>query len=145
MILTHRISNLDSSNCLTGLALSENRINIWAFRSLTADFEFWIDDECVFAEPSWNLGELAEQLTDWFRKGMQKDFQYDCMDADQKDLFTFRKAGAHFLFYSNWENEEIEKPVIRTALMEFIQRYSADVEVRIKQDLGLDVSYYLSK
>ena len=85
------------------------------------------------------------QLAHWLKMDFKTDFHYDCMDVEEKDLFTFRRHGNNFLLYSEWDKIIITELVDRNALAEFISKFTLEVNKRIKRDLGFDTSYFLSE
>jgi hypothetical protein len=115
----------------------------WAFMSIAADFQFWIGNICVLREPYWNIGELAMQLNWWLRGGMPTDFQYDCMDAEENDLFSLKKVDECFIFYSAWANENTLTMLSKADLVDFITEFSGTVKSSIKQQLNLDADAFL--
>ncbi|UOQ52521.1 DUF7878 domain-containing protein [Hymenobacter cellulosivorans] len=141
MELHHKIENL----VLGAPWLLERKNQYAAFCSIEADFEFWIDAEQVFQEPHWNIGELAVQLAEWHRSGLQGDFHYQCMDAEEQDLFTFRHEGAGFQFFSEWASNNTFNALTREALIAFIIRYRNDVIHRIESDLKYTTRLYLGQ
>jgi len=150
MILNFSLSNLanaspESWRAEKTLHKNKNNMGMWAFRSITADFEFLVDNVCVFKEDCWNIGELAVQLAHWLKTDFKTDFHYDCMDAEEKDLFTFKIQGDNFLFYSEWDEIIRTRLIDRDALVQFIPKLTLEVDKRIKWDLGLDAGYFLSE
>lgn len=149
MILGFKLANLvndypESWRTEKELHKNKNNMGFWAVRSIQADFEFLIDDVCVFKENGCNVGELAVQLAWWFKSDFKTAFHYDFMDAQEPDLFTFRIQGNNFLFYSEWDEVIITELVEREALAQFIPKLAHEVNNRIKLDLGLDASYFLN-
>jgi len=125
--------------------LHKNKMGYWAFRSIDAEFEFSVDNVSVFKEAFWNIGELAMQLVQWLKMGCKTDFHYNCLDAEEKDLFTFKIQGNNFLFYSEWDEIIRTEVVDHDALIQFIPRLALEVNSRIKRDLGLDAGYFLGE
>ncbi|MBF9237240.1 hypothetical protein I2I05_07505 [Hymenobacter sp. BT683] len=147
-MLTYKIGPLETNSpqdYLKEKELHKHPMGIWAFRSFSGDFEFFIKRHLVLAEGGWNVGELAMQLNDWLETGLQTDFHYDCMDAEEKDLFTFINHGGTFQFYAEWAAEGLPKPIARQDLEEFISVFRADVKERIECELGFNVSAYLGQ
>ncbi|MGI4874063.1 MAG: hypothetical protein ACRYFX_23130 [Janthinobacterium lividum] len=115
----------------------------WTMRAIDANFEFRIEGICVLQEEYWSVGELAMQLTAWLRAGLPSSFHYDCLDAEETDLFTFERHGQDFLFYSEWQETPGKQVVSQHALAQFIAQFAATVQERIQLDLGLNARHYL--
>jgi hypothetical protein len=138
MAVHHSIANLAFS------WFSEPQSHYVVFCAIEADFNFWINTEPVLQVSHWNIGELAAQLAQWLRTGLLGDFHYECMDADEQDLFTFGHHETGFLFFSEWGTDTATRFVTREALTAFIKQYMDEVRNQIMNDLGFDASLYLS-
>lgn len=148
MQLTFTIQNPEThspDSHLVNKVLSENVMGIYAFMGITADFAFWVDNVCVLKELYWNIGELAMQLNDWLKSGLSTSFQYNCMEAEEENLFSFMKTEDDFIFFSECADKNSTLPIEKTVLINFIKKYSNCVEIIISQQLGLDVSSFLNK
>ncbi|TGE06579.1 DUF7878 domain-containing protein [Hymenobacter fodinae] len=141
MVLSYKIANLAFG--APWLLKSPN--HYFAFCSIEGDFKFWIDNKLILQEPSWNIGELAVQLAAWLQLGLQGDFHYQCMDAEEQNLFTFQHQGSSFQFISEWATDSTYRLITEEALTAFISQYRIDVKNRIMNDLGYDSGSYLGK
>ena len=74
---------------------------------------------------------------------LRDDFHYNCIDAEEKDLFTFKKVKGGFQFFSEWADKNIESVIDRDSIEEFIDNYSKTVKQEIKGELNFDVSMYI--
>jgi hypothetical protein len=146
-MLSYKITNLKTQSPKEYLSepdLGSNKTGQVVLACIEADFEFWQAGECLFREPEWNVGGLAMQLATWLKTGVATDFEFDCIDSESRNLFTFQRSGSGFQFLSEWSELNNQKVIAREVLIRFIQAFIKEVAQRIKTDLGLDASFYLN-
>lgn len=141
MTLTYKISNLDTHP--TKEQFDKIELDLSDFISINGDFEFYIEKRFALREENWNVGELALQLLKWKTNGLLSDFQYNCIDAEERDLFTFKRVTGGFQFFSEWADQNIESVIDRNSIEIFIDTYSKKVKKEIKEELNLDVSRFI--
>jgi len=141
MTLRYRISNLDTHPSKGKFDKIE--LGLDDFVSINGDFEFYLEDSLVLKQEYWNVGELAQQLLAWKNNGLQNDFHYNCCDAEEKDLFTFKLVTGGFQFMSEWADIDVEGVIDPKSIESFIDSYSITVKQDIMRRLGFDVSRYL--
>lgn len=145
-MLHYTIENLTADSPAEWLRekeLHKNKMGLYAFLGIDAEFTFCIDNVCVLKEPHWNIGELAKQLVFWLKTGLTTDFYYSSLEAEEESLFTFKKSAAGFVFSSEWEEVHSNAEINTAELERFILGFQLATRDTIRRDLGLDVSYYL--
>jgi hypothetical protein len=142
MTLTYKISNLDTHP--TRGQFDKIELDLSDFIGINGDFEFYIESRLTLKQECWNVGELTQQLLELKKSGLQDDFHYNCIDAEEKHLFTFKKVTGGFQFFSEWAVQNIESLIDRNTIEEFIESYAKTVKQEIKGELDFDVSpFYL--
>jgi len=141
MTLTYKISNLDTHPTIGRFDKIE--LDLYDFMSINGDFEFYVESRLALRQEYWNVGELAQQLQEWKKNGLLDDFHYNCFDAEEKDLFTFKKITGGFQFFSEWADKNIESVIDRDSIEIFIDTYLKSVKQEIKVKLNFDVSMFI--
>jgi hypothetical protein len=117
--------------------------DFYSFIAIDGSFEFYINSIKVLKIEDWNFGELAIQLLKWKNAGFENDFLYFCMDAEEKDLFSFKKSGNGFIFYSEWSKNNSEEIIDIKSIETFILNYIDNIKKEMQNYFGINISKHL--
>lgn len=116
-----------------------------AFIGVTGRFEITADETAVYAEDQFPVIELAAELGDWLRRGLEahRDFEFDSMSTPEPGWVWIRHAGSGWRVGSlHQDRPDIAvrgDSEIRTAVERFIEA----VKEAAVRDLGADVTPYV--
>jgi hypothetical protein len=116
-----------------------------AFIGVTARFEITADGTAVYSEDEFPVIELAAELGDWLRSGLDasRDFEFDSMSTPEAGWVWIRHTGSGWrvgsLHQDRPDTTVRGDSEIRTAVERFIEA----VKESAVGDLGLDVTPFV--